>query len=65
MRHRLSADIIRHPVRLYAGYVLSYRDVEKMLAERGLDVNSKWIVHTDRPFGLVVLAATNTNRYPG
>ncbi len=36
-RHRLPADIMRHSVRLYAGFTLRYRDVEEMLAERGLD----------------------------
>ncbi len=36
--HRFPADIIRHSVRLYARFTLSYRDVEEMLAEWGLDV---------------------------
>ncbi len=36
-RHRFPADIIRHTVWLYAGITLSYRDVEEMLAEPGLD----------------------------
>ncbi len=36
-RHRFTADIIRHSVWLYARFTLSYRDVEEMLAERGLD----------------------------
>ncbi len=35
-RHRFPADIIRHSVWLYARFTLSYRDVEEMLAERGL-----------------------------
>ncbi len=37
-RHRFRADIIRHSVWLYAKFTLSYRDVEEMLAEWGLDV---------------------------
>ncbi len=38
-RHRFPADIIRHSVWLYARFTLSYRDVEEMLAERGLDIS--------------------------
>ncbi len=38
-RHRFPADIIRHSVWLRARFTLSYRDVEEMLAERGLDVS--------------------------
>ncbi len=37
-RHRFPADIIRHSVWLYARSTLRDRDVEEMLAERGLDV---------------------------
>ena len=36
-RHRFPTDIIRHSICLYARFTLSYRDVEEMLAERGLD----------------------------
>ena len=38
-RHRFSPDIIRHSIWLYARFTLSYRDVEEMPAERGLDVS--------------------------
>ncbi len=38
-RHRFPADIIRHSVWRYARVTLSYRDVEEMLAERGLDIS--------------------------
>jgi transposase-like protein len=37
--HRFSPDIIRHAVWLYARFTLSYRDVEDLLAERGLDIS--------------------------
>jgi transposase-like protein len=33
--------IIQHAVWLYARFTLSFRDVEKLLAERGIDV-SNW-----------------------
>jgi transposase-like protein len=37
--HRFSPDIIRYAVWLYARFTLSYRDVEDLLAERGLDIS--------------------------
>jgi transposase-like protein len=36
-RHRFPAPIIRHAIWLYLRFTLSYRDVEELLAERGLD----------------------------
>ncbi len=36
-RHRFPADVIRHSIWLYARFTLSFRDVEEMVAERGLD----------------------------
>ena len=36
-RHRFAPDIIRHAIRLYARFTLSFRDVKAMLAEPGLD----------------------------
>ncbi len=36
-RHRFPPEIIRHSIWLYARFTLSFRDVEEMLAERGLD----------------------------
>jgi len=38
-RHRFPLDIIRHSIWLYARFTLSFRVVEKMLAEQGLDVS--------------------------
>ena len=38
-RHRFPPDIIRRAVWLYARFALSYRDVEDLLAERGLDIS--------------------------
>ncbi len=37
--HRFPPDIIRHAVWLYARLTLSYRDVEELLAERGLNIS--------------------------
>jgi len=38
-RHQFPPAIIRHAVWLYLRFTLSYRDVEGLLAERGLDVS--------------------------
>lgn len=38
-RHRFPAEVIRHSVWLYARFTLSFRDVEELLAERGLDIS--------------------------
>jgi putative transposase len=37
-RHRFPAEVIRHAIWLYLRFTLSSRDVEKLLAERGLDI---------------------------
>ena len=38
-RHRLPPAIIQRAVWLYLRFTLSYRDVEELLAERGLDIS--------------------------
>ena len=38
-RHRFPIDIISQCVWLYFRFFLSYRDVEEMMAERGVTVN--------------------------
>jgi putative transposase len=35
-RHRFRAEIISHSVWLYFRFCLSYRDVEELMAERGV-----------------------------
>ncbi len=53
-RHRFPPDIIRHAVWLYARFTLSYRDVEDLLAERGLDISyetvRRWFLKFGAPF---------------
>ena len=51
-RHRFPPDVIRHAVWLYLRFTLSYRDVEELLAERGLDVSYETIRRWVRKFGL-------------
>ena len=38
-RHRFPTEIIQHAIWLYLRFTLSYRDVEELLAERGLDIS--------------------------
>ena len=38
-RHRFPADVIRHAVWLYFRFSLSFRDVEELLAQRGIEVS--------------------------
>ncbi len=38
-RHRFPAEIIQHAVWLYCRFTLSFRDVEELLAERGIDIS--------------------------
>ena len=42
-RHRFPAEVIRHAVWLYFRFTLSLRDVEEMLAERGIEVSYETI----------------------
>lgn len=41
--HRFPAEVIAHAVRLYLRFALSYRDVEELLAERGIVVSYETI----------------------
>ena len=47
-RHRFPAVVIQHAVWLYFRFTLSYRDVEDLLAERGLAVSyetvRRWVL---------------------
>jgi putative transposase len=46
--HRFPPPIIRHAIWLYLRFTLSYRDVEELLAERGLEVSyetvRRWVL---------------------
>ena len=47
-RHRFPPEIIPHAIWLYLRFTLSYRDVEELLAERGLDISyetgRRWVL---------------------
>ncbi len=55
-RRRFPADIIRHSVWLYARFTLSYRDVEEILAERGLDISYETVRRWFLKFGSTIAA---------
>ena len=50
-RHRFPPEIIRHAVWLYARFTLSYRDIEDLLAERGLDISYETVRRWFHKFG--------------
>jgi transposase-like protein len=47
-RHRFPPPIIQHAIWLYLRFTLSYRDVEELLAERGVEVSyetvRRWVL---------------------
>src|SRR5206468_10173402 len=53
-RHQFPPVIIRHAVWLYLPFTLSYRDVEDLLAERGLDISYETIRSWVLKFGPVI-----------
>jgi transposase-like protein len=42
-RHRFPAEIVQHAVWLYFRFPLSYRDIEDLLSERGVEVTYETI----------------------
>jgi putative transposase len=50
-RHRYPTEIISHAVWLYFRFTLSYRDVEELLAARGIQVSYETIRQWCRKFG--------------
>jgi putative transposase len=50
-RHRFPAEIISHCIWLYFRFCLSYRDVEEMMAERGVRLTYEAVRYWCRKFG--------------
>ena len=50
-RYRFPGELISHAVWLYYRFLLSYRDVEELLAERGIAVSYEPIRRWCRRFG--------------
>ena len=53
-RHRFPPVIIQHAVWLYLRFTLSNRDVEELLAERGLDVSYETVRSWVLKFGPII-----------
>ncbi len=58
-RHRFPADVIRHAVWLYFRFTLSLRDVEELLAQRGIELSYETICCWTTKFGPVTAKATS------
>jgi len=61
-RHRFHPDVIRHAVWLYFRFTLSLRDVEDLLAERGIDVTYETIRCWADKFGPAIAANIRKRR---
>src|SRR5512137_1463184 len=55
-RHRFPPAIIQHAIWLYLRFTLSYRDVEELLAERGLDLSYETVRRWVLKFGPLLRA---------
>jgi transposase-like protein len=53
-RHRFPPEVIRHAVWLYFRFNLSLRDVEELMAQRGIDVTYETIRCWTRKFGPLI-----------
>ena len=53
-RHRFPPVVIQHAVWLYLRFTLSYRDVEELLAERGLDMSYESVRSWALKFGPMI-----------
>src|SRR5271155_3887394 len=62
-RHQFPSAIIRHAVWLYLRFTLSYRDVEDLLTERGLDVSYETVRRWVLKFGPVFAKELRRRRH--
>jgi putative transposase len=61
-RHRFPPSIIQHAIWLYLRFTLSYRDVEELLAERGLDVSYETVRRWVLKFGPTIAGKLRRQR---
>lgn len=64
MRHRFPADFIRRTVWLNFRFSLKFRDVEEMMAQRGLDVSYETIRCRTIKFGPLIARRLMRRRWP-
>jgi putative transposase len=57
--YRLPPDIIQQAIWLYLRFTLSFRDVEDLLAERGIAVSYEKVLRWVNHFGPIVAADAN------
>ena len=63
-RHQFPPAIIRHAVWLYVRFTLSYRDVDDLLAERGLDVSYETVRRWVLKFGPLLVENLAVHAHP-
>ena len=63
-RHRFPADVIRQAVWLYFRFSLSFRDVEELMAQRGIDVSYETIRCWTIKFGPLIARRLKKRRWP-
>jgi putative transposase len=61
-RHRFPPEIILHAIWLYLRFTLSYRDVEELLAERGLDISYETVRRWVMKFGPAIARGLRRRR---
>ena len=61
-RHRFPPEIIRHAIWLYLRFTLSYRDVEELLAKRGLDISYETVRRWVLKFGPIIAGRLRQRR---
>jgi hypothetical protein len=61
-RHRFPPPIIQHAIWLYLRFTLSYRDVEDLLAERGLDLSCETVRRWVLKFGPLIARRLRRSR---
>jgi putative transposase len=55
-RHRFPPEVICHAIWLYARFTLSFRDVEELLVERGIDASYETVRRRFLKFGPSIAA---------
>jgi putative transposase len=63
-RHRFPPDVIRYAVWLYFRFTLSIRDVEDLLAQRGIEVSREAVRCWANKFGPLIAANLRRRRSP-
>jgi hypothetical protein len=63
-RHRFPAGIVQHAIWLYLRFTLSYREVEEVLAGRGLDVSYETVRRWVLKFGPLIARKLRRNSCP-